>query len=658
MNVSAFILAAGLGKRLRPVTDLIPKPLLPLLGTPVLERILEKISALPVTNIGINLHHKKPLLEKWIAESPFNKMLVCFPEDPILGTGGALKNAGGFLKQSAFLVHNGDIVSDIDLEKLFAFHLNSGNLATLAVHTHPEFNRLEVNGDGILTGFISCRKWAEGGWKPAAFTGIAVYEPDFLQFLPDGVSSVVDAWFRAIDAGNRIGTFDVSGSSWSDIGTPASYVRTLFQELRKNGESVYIHPSAKNCADAAMDGYVVIESQAVLRRGISLRNCVLLPETTFHGVQQDATAYASAPESGGEILENCILGSGFRLNFSEEEVFGISGEEAILTGTGGSDRQYYRIRKNGRTEILMQCSEHDPDFLRHIEYTRFFRKYSVPVPALIREHADGKSATFEDLGDLSLYSWLRCPRSREKIDTVYRKAIDILVLLHTSVTGHVAECPPLLERVFDYGHLRWETTYFLERYVAGIRNIRLRNLSALNEELHRLALITDSFPKTVIHRDFQSQNIMITPGDVPGLLDYQGARVGPPAYDVVSLLWDPYYRLDEVVRESLLDYYIQKGYSSSPDGENDSRGTAGYLRVISQDEATRELSESEFRESLLSCRLQRHMQALGAYGFLSAVKGKNYFLKYIPEGLRLLKQDAMPVKDEYPRLWELITQVL
>jgi aminoglycoside/choline kinase family phosphotransferase len=264
------------------------------------------------------------------------------------------------------------------------------------------------------------------------------------------------------------------------------------------------------------------------------------------------------------------------------------------------------------------------------------------------------------LGDLSLYSFLKCPRAQEEIEEVYKRAIDILILLQTVVTEHITECPLIQKRIFDYEHLRWETSYFIERFVEGIMDIRAKNLSVLNNEFHRLALKVDSIPKTIVHRDFQSQNIMITKGRIPRVVDYQGARVGPPAYDVVSLLWDPYYRLEDDIREQLLEYYIVKmtrlntgkdretNPSIPPLAKNPSfpslekGGKGGFFNKI------------QFRETLLRCRLQRHMQALGAYGFLSKIKGKKYFMKYVPEGLRLLIEDVSLAKDEYPELYDLV----
>jgi hypothetical protein len=483
--------------------------------------------------------------------------------------------------------------------------------------------------------------------KYLAFTGIAVYQPEFLRFLPSGFSRITDAWLEAIKSGYNVGIFDVSGCSWSDIGTPASYASTVINELRQNGESVYVHPSIEICSHVELGGYVIVEKGIYLDKGVSLRNCILLPGSTT-----ESSAH----------YENCIIGPGFKIDLHESEMLGSYNEtDALLIGTGGSERKYYRVKRNNSSIVFMQCHKDDPDFHRHIEYTQFFQRHSIPVPELLHVEPETMSALFEDLGDLSLYSYLRCPRKQEEIEEVYKRVIDILILMHTSVTEHITECPLVQSRIFDYEYLRWETSYFIERFVEGIRDIRVKNLPALDNEFHRLALHVDSFPKTVIHRDFQSQNIMITKGGIPRVVDYQGARVGPPAYDVVSLLWDPYYRLEDDMREKLLEYYIGKMIESfgidknheinpliPPLAKNPSipplakGGEGGFFNKI------------EFKQTLLPCRLQRHMQALGAYGFLSRIKGKKYFLKHVPEGLRLLKEDASLSRDEYPELYDLV----
>ncbi len=673
MNLSAFILAAGLGERLMPITRHIPKPLLPVLGTTTLESVLQKITAIPIYNIAVNLHHKRELIEGWLKQSPYLDKLRLFHEDPILGTGGALKNAEYFLKGGPFLVHNSDILSGIDIGKLLDSHISSGNIATLAVHNHPDFNRLEVDTAGMLTGFISCRKWLIDGWRPAAFTGIAVYQPEFLKFLPPGNSSVVDAWFAAISAGHAIGTLDVTGTYWTDVGTPSSYAQAVIHAMGEDGENVYIHRTVEGCRDAELDGYISIERDTVIHQGIFLRNCISLPGATIGRSACDdssagcfLTLFRGAPDAGParKSFENCLLGPDFVIQLSESDFRVVEDNAHFLIGTGGSDRTYYRMKEDTSAAVLMQCAADDPDFERHIEYTTFFRRHGVPVPGLIKAEPIAKRALFEDLGDISLYSWLKCRRSDEQVEGMYRRVIDILISIQTTATRHADECPLLQNLMFDYEHLRWETRYFIERFVIGLKNMHVVDSVTLESEFHRLASLVDSFPKTIVHRDFQSQNIMIPRGGKPGIIDFQGARMGPPAYDVVSLLWDPYYRLEDSLREKLLDYYIYKVIPPPPpfkkwgdfvpsanrdsDGEEISPFTKGGSSGI---------TEKDFRGTLLPCRLQRHMQALGAYGFLSTVKGKRFFLKHVPEALRLLHEDIRLARNDYPALYDLVTGI-
>jgi len=282
--------------------------------------------------------------------------------------------------------------------------------------------------------------------------------------------------------------------------------------------------------------------------------------------------------------------------------------------------------------VLMQCLKRDEEFDRQAAYTRFFSSQGVRVPRLLSVAQDRPAMLFEDLGDLSLYSWLRCRRSSESVETMYRKVLDQLVGLHGAATEHVAECPQLEERIFDYDYLRWETAYFMDRFVIGLLCHNDHDRNALDAEFHRLAAAVDAAPRTIIHRDCQSQNVMLKNGAEVCLIDYQGARRLSPAYDIASLLWDPYYRLDNTVRERLIAYYLDTMKNSAAAFDVDM-----FMRV------------------LLPCRLQRHMQALGAYGFLSKVKRKTSFLKYVPEGLRLLNEDVCAADGEYPLLTQLIS---
>ena len=617
--LNVFIPAAGLGERLQPITFHLPKSLIPVTGRPLLELILEKVFLLPVERVGINLHHKKDAVAEWLSRSAFRTKIVTFPEEPLRGTGGALKNAEKLLSEGIFLVHNCDVLSEINLGQLVEFHRSSGNIATLAVHDYPKFNSVVVDSNGLVTGIGKSSARTSTSHIVKAFTGIAVYDPGFLRFLPAGISGVVDAWMLAIASGDTIGTLDVTGCYWSDLGTPAAYAAAVIQRLRSEGETIYLHPSASGCHRAEMNGFVVMEEGSEAAKGARLRNCIMLP---------------SARAGEDAFLENCIVGPDFRLSLNEGEFLGLAdGGTIFLIGTGGSDRKYYRVRKAGGSAVLVQYDREDSDFDRHLAFTVFFRNHGISVPELLKSDPERREALFEDLGDLSLYSWLKCPRPEEDVEILYRKVLDRVIVLHAEATVHVSECPILKERIFDYEHLRWETAYFMEKFVKGIGQRAVNDALLLEDEFHRLAVKVDSLPKAVIHRDLQSQNIMVTGCAIPWFIDYQGARIGPPAYDIASLLWDPYYRLERDVRDRLVDHYMR--------GMSEKTGCPGF-------------NGQNFRDALLHCRLQRHMQALGAYGFLSSVKGKKYFLKHAVEGLQLLKEEVAMARDEYPALHALV----
>jgi NDP-sugar pyrophosphorylase family protein/aminoglycoside/choline kinase family phosphotransferase len=642
--LNIFLPAAGLGERLRPVTNHIPKPLLPLLGRPLIGIILGKLTSICEGKIGVNLHHKPEMIREWFRGSPYADQVTFFPEDRLLGTGGALKNAEPFLAGSHFIVHNADILLDISFNKLVEAHFASGNIATLATHRHPDLSNVVIDDNDCV---IDVENPGASRPDPAriarkvAYTGVAVYSPDILRFLPAGVSHATAAWIAASKAGYKVKTMDFTGSYWSDIGTPASYTAAVLDTLKMIGESVYCS-SAARVGEIDVDGYAVIEKGGSVRGGSRLRNCIVMPGAEVTGSH-----------------ENCIIGPGYDIPLTELEMqpsihaamrkdIGLAGPffahfdpqasgkqgsiaQAMLIGLGGSDRRYFRLRNGALTAVLMESGSDDPDYERHLSYTTFFHSHGVPVPRLLGVDARGKRALFEDLGDLSLFSYLRFPHDADVVEALYRRVLDILATLHGRASEHVDDCPLLASRIFDYDHLRWETSYFLERFVIGLRKAGIGDRKAVEEEFHLLAKTVSSFPPAVIHRDFQSQNIMLQAG-VPRVIDYQGARMAPPAYDVASILWDPYHRIDETMRERLLSYYIQK-----------------------MQKETNEFDGTAFRGSLLSCRLQRHMQALGAYGFLSVVKGKKYFLKHVPEALRLLKQETSLSQSHYPELHRLVT---
>lgn len=612
-QLCCFILAAGKGERLMPITAHIPKPLLSITGKPLLQTLLEKIFMLKPNAVGLNTHHLSANIIEWINSSSLSEKVRVFHEPLLLDTGGALKNASSMLSHGIFLVHNGDIITDIDLQKLVEHHISSNNMATLAVHDCEQFNNVVISPEGSYVG-IKGRCNAQNSSRCVAFTGVAVYNSEFLKYIPEGVSSVIDAWSAATVDGQKIQTFDCTGCFWTDIGTPSSYAASVARELSASGETLFISNCSTGCEHTQINGLGVIEHRAVIEQGVSLENCIVLSDTFV--------------KSGS--YRNCILIQDKIVDL-EQGCFSMPvTPDGVLIGSGGSDRKYYRISRGNESKVLMICAAADPDFDRHIKYTEFFTRYKIPVPVFLGHGPKPWSAFFEDVGDASLYSWMKCIRKEDVNEEMYRKVLDVAASIHSIDIADAG----VISRVFDYDHLVWETSYFLKRFALDYCGITIMDESALMEELAALARIADSFRKTVIHRDFQSQNIMIK-DNAPRVIDFQGARIGPSGYDIASMLWDPYVQLTNALRSRLLEYYlsIRKSADSSFDAD-------------------------EFNESLIFCRLQRHMQALGAYAFLSELKGKKYFQKHMPACLNLLNADLQESDMSLPHLRCVVKKLL
>ncbi|MFN3567446.1 MAG: sugar phosphate nucleotidyltransferase [Caldimicrobium sp.] len=582
MKIKAFILAAGFGTRLRPLTYLIPKPLLPILGKPLLYYLLKKLSCSEIAEIGMNLHYLSEKIETWLKESPFENKVSLFYEKEILGTGGGLKNAEAFLRDTPFLVHNGDVWTTFDLRELLNFHRERKPLATLLVIDNPAINTLYVEKKGNLLGVKGLMEVSNYA-KRVTFAGIALYEARFLQYLEKGYSSLVSAWIKAINNGEEISTLEIN-NPWFDLGTFSSYFRAVKYFLKMRGEKVFFHPEA-DTEELNWDGYVSVESKTLFKKGSFLKNVlVYAPEKIVKEIYE-----------GGILVEDHFI----PISEAKEATF----EDINL---GGSEKKFIRTKEGF---VLMKAGPNYEDLKRSYEYNVFLRDKGVGVPTIKEINLEKGEILFEDLGDVSLYTWLKGKRDLKKIEEKYKEVLEEMIKLHTI---KMEDCSKFY--IFDFGHFRWESTYFEEKflnYLCGIKgDVYLRR------EFDELAKLCDSFSKNLIHRDFQSQNVMLKRGK-PYLIDYQGARIGPPGYDLASLLWDPYYKLVEKIRTELIDYYI-----------------------LTRKERDKLFNEIELLESLPYLRVQRHMQALGAYVNLSFFKGKKHFLKFIPQALEYLWEEV------------------
>ena len=236
----AFILAAGLGTRLRPLTERIPKPLVEVAGEPLVERAVRQLVAAGIRDIGINLFHLGEQIPAWLGDgSRYGARLRFFDERPhIRGTGGGLKLAEDFLRGDGdtFVLVNGDVWHGFDIRAVTASH-PPGALTTLAVHRErrrPELHHLGCADDGRVVRINGTAAPAETIAFRAIYTGVAAFDVRVLEWLPpaDKVSGLIShGVMPAMAAGERVCWTEPAGR-WFDCGTQGELLRASSHALR------------------------------------------------------------------------------------------------------------------------------------------------------------------------------------------------------------------------------------------------------------------------------------------------------------------------------------------------------------------------------------------------------------------------------------------
>ncbi|HLJ77200.1 MAG TPA: nucleotidyltransferase family protein [Acidobacteriaceae bacterium] len=227
--MKAMVLAAGLGTRLRPLTNDKPKALVEVGGRTMLQITLERLRGAGVREVIVNAHHfAEQLVEYLRAHENFGMRIEVSHEDVLLDTGGGLKQAAWFFRgeDEPFLLHNVDVVSTIDLVRMVAVHRDRGALATLAVRERETSRQLLFDERGLLCGRRTGDADAEmvrsvEAPRPLAFCGIHVMAPRLLETMEEeGVFSIIDTYLRLAAGGERIAAFRADGYYWRDLGKP------------------------------------------------------------------------------------------------------------------------------------------------------------------------------------------------------------------------------------------------------------------------------------------------------------------------------------------------------------------------------------------------------------------------------------------------------
>jgi NDP-sugar pyrophosphorylase family protein len=229
-----MVLAAGEGRRLRPLTEHIPKALVEVGGIPMLELVIRRLVKAGADGIIVNTFHLADQVEAFLKRRALDVPIAVSHETELLDTGGGLKKASSFFSErEPFFLHNGDVYSEIDLIRMYRAHQQSGALATLAVSDRPTKRALIFDESGRLRG----REGVEGSVPQArcwAFNGIHVISPELLSRMDEtGVFSIMETYLRLAGVGADIRAFRTDDCYYNDIGDAAKLAEVRGRALEK-----------------------------------------------------------------------------------------------------------------------------------------------------------------------------------------------------------------------------------------------------------------------------------------------------------------------------------------------------------------------------------------------------------------------------------------
>jgi mannose-1-phosphate guanylyltransferase len=528
---TAFILGAGLGTRLRPLTEHCPKPLLPLGGRPMVERALTKLYAAGTRRFLINTHHCP---EAWTQAFPTGRWQdadIQFVHEPVLlETGGGLANIAQFLtaEDAHLVVWNGDILSDLNLAEAYAHHTTNGAEATMVVREKGPNTNVRITDDGFVTDLRDRLGKTDPSYQ---HTGICFVTRAFAASVPPASVSLVEHFLTRVQAtpGSVQGYLDAS-AHWHDLGTVEEY--------------------------------------------------------------QQVKAEVEKPVRGAIATAEAAKLFGYTLTAGETPI------------KGGSGRRFHRVAKpDGSTAMLCIYDDARPENLGYGRLGHTLFAAGINVPQILAEDTEAGVLVMEDLGDTDLCSlsqqptfpWPAVASALEQVGHLHRLGAEAVQ------TAGVPLMEPFGDKLYA-----WERQYFTDNVLAGRKPDR-----DLQNEMATLAKELNARPPVLVHRDFQSQNLLVR-NDQTYLIDFQGARLGCQFYDYASLAFDPYLTCKDM---DLWRIEI----------EDHAREVADWKGSL-----------DEFSHLLHIAATQRLLQACGAYAFLGRKQGRADFLAHLPQGLRNL----------------------
>jgi hypothetical protein len=608
----AVVLAAGMGTRLRPLTLACPKPLMPLWNVPLIEHVLRLLEDWGVEEIAVNLHWQPEMIQACLAARPGRARLRFSREPDILGTGGALRPLKEFLSDAPFWVVNADIAAALEPQPLLDAFAAGDGLAAAWLEPKKGPRTVETDRRGRITCYRSPTPGVPGTFT---FCGLQLVSPQIFEFLPDRpFSTLVDGYTAAMLKNVFVDGVAVPGSYWDDAGTVEAYLRIHADVKRraksgKTGGGLYdaradrcgkedahffcvgadasVGAGVKGCDSVVCDG-ARVEPGSTLRRSVVAGGCA--------GGTLDGVACVAAAVADDEAMPAAIAALGWEP----------ARTAAVFLGARGSSRSFWRLYNGKRSGIYIRYSVERPENARYSGHAAVLAAAGVPVPAVLADLPDARCLVLEDWGDDSLQRRMRARPG--KAETWYREVVGALVRLHREGTRRVRETETQLEPPFDADLYAWEHRLFEEHLLVSrygyeaLPEAVAKELSSVSERLQGVRPV-------VLHRDFQSSNILFRDKRF-AFIDFQGLRLGAAAYDLASLLYDPYVKIQPDLRARLVAEY-GLCHPEHPDAV----------------------------ELFYEGAVQRLSQALGAYGRLVSV-GQKEFARHVLPALENLLEAA------------------
>ena len=314
----AFVLGAGLGTRLRPLTDLVPKPLLPIFGKPLITFAFDHLRHAGVEEFVVNTHHlPEKFLEQFSDREYCAAPLALMHEPELLETGGGIKNVESKIGDELFIVYSGDILTDVAVDHLVDEHCSRHNDVTLALRTTKFAPGIHWSSD---TARVLDIQGALGTGRQGDFdfAGISIWPPSVFARIPAKTKiSFISVLIQWMKEGGKVGGLPLQEGRWFNIGSSKEYIAThkmIAEEkwvpyyLRAGSWPHRVDPSAEISPSASIEGGSYVGARCRVAGGVLIRDSILLPDSSVpRDTALQSCIVAGVKLSAGTYLESVFV---------------------------------------------------------------------------------------------------------------------------------------------------------------------------------------------------------------------------------------------------------------------------------------------------------------------------------------------------------------